>query len=75
MIPRAGRVLVWASLAIIALQVIGRQLTRTTWVPWLPESPLTLAVIAAIAGAAGVVLHRRGPRAVVFATALACGLC
>lgn len=75
MIPRAGRVLVWASLAIIALQVIGRQLTRTTWVPWLPESPLTLALIAAVAGAAGVVLHRRGPRAVVFATALACGLC
>lgn len=74
MIRRTGLVVAWASLGVIALQIIGRQLTRTAWLP-LPESPSTLALIGAFAGLAGLLLTHGRRRTVVFGTALACGLC
>ncbi len=74
MIRRSGLVIAWASLAGIVLQVVGRQLTRTAWLP-LPESPVTLALLAAVAGLAALLLASDRRRRVVFGTALACGLC
>jgi hypothetical protein len=67
----------------IIIDSIVRQLTRTTAFRWLPEDPGWRIVLALVTGLAGYLVARggasaaaprRGPRAMVFATALAVGL-
>jgi hypothetical protein len=61
-------------LAAVSLQAIGRQLTRTAWIPGLPDTTLGLVALALIAGLAATVALPSRRRLSVFATALACGL-
>lgn len=64
----------WLVLGAITLEVVTRQLTRTRLLPWLPEEPWSLVVIGLIAAAIGLTVRRDRMRALVFGTALACGL-
>jgi hypothetical protein len=74
MIARIVRGLAWTAIAVVTCEVITRQLSRTRLGLGLPESAATLAVIAVIAGAVGLAVRRDRVRALVFGTALACGL-
>jgi hypothetical protein len=74
MIVRVVRVAAWCVLAAITLEAVSRQLARTRLVPGLPESHWALVIIGVIAAVAGLCVRRDRVRALVFGTALACGL-
>jgi len=74
MIARAVRGFAWVVLGAITLEVVTRQLSRTRLLTWLPESPWSLVLIGLVAAVIGLTVRRDGVRALVFGTALACGL-
>lgn len=74
MIPLALRGVAWLTLTVVSLEVITRQLTRTRLWTALPDSPAGLVLIALGAGVLGLLTRRTQVRALVFGTALACGL-
>lgn len=74
MIPLALRAAAWLTLTVVSLEVITRQLTRTRLVTALPDAPAGLVLAALGACALGVLARRTHLRALVFGTALACGL-
>jgi hypothetical protein len=74
MIARAVRGFAWVALGAITLEVVTRQLSRTRLLTWLPESPWSLILIGLFAAMVGLTVRRDRMRALVFGTALACGL-
>lgn len=74
MIQRLLRGAAWTLLAAVTLEVVSRQLTRTRLVPMVADAPWGLFVTALLACAVGVIANRTHVRALIFGTALACGL-